>query len=106
MTCFVLQSRLVPPVAHGREGPEEGEEAAGEDHPVVLVLHLVAERHGDEGDAADEVANVEEEETSEEAEAGAEEPGGLLARPEAPEGGAEVPHALHAAGTYHSFKGC
>ena len=96
MTCLLLLAALAPPVAHGGKGAEEGEESAGENHSVVLILHLVAEGHGDEGDASDEVADVEEEETSEEAEAGAEEPGGLLARPQAPEGGAQVPHALHA----------
>ena len=101
MTCLLLLAALAPPVAHGGEGAKEGEESAGKDHSVVLILHLVAEGHGDEGDASDEVADVEEEETSEEAEAGAEEPGGLLARPQAPKGGAQVPHALHAAGSYH-----
>jgi len=82
-------------VAHCREASKKCEEAAGENHPVVLVLHLVGQGHRDEGDATDEVADVKEKEASEEGEGGSEEPGGLLAGPQAPEGGGEVPDCVH-----------
>jgi len=82
-------------VTHCRETSKKCEEAAGKNHPVVLVLYLVGQGHGDEGDATDEVADVKEEEASEEGEGGSEEPRGLLAGPKAPEGGGEVPHCVH-----------
>ena len=56
---------------------------------------MVRQGHRDEGDATDEVADVKEQEASEEGEGGPEEPRGLLAGPQAPEGGGEVPHCVH-----------
>ena len=85
----------ISPVTHCGETSKKCEEAAGKNHPVVLVLYLVGQGHGDEGDATDEVADVKEKEASEEGEGGSEEPRGLLAGPQAPEGGGEVPHCVH-----------
>ena len=78
-----------PPAAHGGQGPQQGEQHPGEHHPVVLVVGT-GERHEDEGDASDDVADVEEEEATEEREAE-----GLLAGPQDPLGGVEVPHGVH-----------
>ena len=88
-------SESLSPVAHCWEASEKCEESATKHHSVVLVLHLVGEGHRDQGDAADEVADVEEEEASEEGEGGSEEPRSLLAGPQAPEGGGEVPDCVH-----------
>merc|ERR1712071_75522 len=82
-------------VTHRREGAEQCEEAPGEHHPVVLFTHLAGESHRDESDPANQVADVEEEEASEETEAGVEQPRGLLAAPQVPQGRAEIPGSLH-----------
>ena len=83
------------PVAHCREASKKCEKSSSKNHLVLLVVHLVGEGHRDEGDATDEVADVKEKEASEEGEGGSEEPGGLLAGPQAPEGGGEVPDCVH-----------
>ena len=56
---------------------------------------MVGESHRDEGDATDEVADVEEEEASEKGEGGPEQPGRLLAGPQTPQGGGEVSDCVH-----------
>ena len=81
-------------VADRGDGGKEAKEAAVDDHPVPF-LHLVGQGHCDEGNPGDEVANVEEEEKTEEGLGGPEDAGGLLVGPDGPEGGGEVPHGLH-----------
>lgn len=82
-------------VTHCREASKKCEEATSKNHSVVLVLHLVGQGHRNEGNAADEVADVKEKKASEEGEGGSEEPRGLLAGPQGPEGGGEVPDCVH-----------
>ena len=81
-------------VADRRDGGKEAKEAAVDDHPIPF-LHLVGQGHCDEGNPGDEVADVEEEEKSEEGLGGPEDAGRLLVGPDRPEGGGEVPHRLH-----------
>merc|ERR1711944_164763 len=81
-------------VADGRDGGKEAEEAAIDDHPIP-VLHLVGHGHCDEGNPRDEVANVKEEEKSEEGLGGPVDAGRLLVGPDRPESGGEIPHRLH-----------
>ena len=81
-------------VADGRDGGEEAKEAAVDDHPIPL-LHLVGQGHCDEGNPGDEVADVEEEEKSEEGLGGSKDAGRLLVGPDRPQSGGEVPHRLH-----------
>ena len=88
------QSVACKKVADGRDRGKEAKEAAVDDHPIPL-LHLVGQGHCDEGDPRDEVANVKEEEKSEERLGGPEDAGRLLVGPDRPEGGGEVPHRLH-----------
>jgi len=81
-------------VADRGDRGKEAEEAAVDDHPIPL-LHLVGQGHCDEGNPRDEVANVKEEEKSEEGLGGPVDAGRLLVGPDCPEGGCEVPHCLH-----------
>jgi len=52
-------------VTHRRQGGKQGEDSTSENHPVILILHLVRERHRDQGNASDQVTNIKEEEASE-----------------------------------------
>ena len=81
-------------VADRRDRGEEAKEAAVDNHPIPF-LHLVGQGHCDEGNPGDEVADVEEEEKSEEGLGGPEDAGRLLVSPDRPEGAGEVPHRLH-----------
>merc|ERR550534_578868 len=82
-------------ITHCREASKKCEKSSGKNHLVLLVVHLIRESHRDEGDATDEVADVKEEEASEEGEGGPEQPGRLLAGPQTPQGGGEVSHCIH-----------
>ena len=84
-------------VADRGDGGKEAKEAAVDDHPVPF-LHLVGQGHCDEGNPRDEVANVEEEEKSEEGLGGPVDAGRLLVGPDGPQGGGEVPDGLHGDG--------
>ena len=69
------------------------------------MLQLVGEGHGDEGDARDEIADIEEEETSQERVCGPQNSGSLVITPDSPEGGAEVPEGVHGGGPGHAGDG-
>ena len=81
-------------IAHRRHRGKEAKETAVDDHSVPL-LHLVGQRHGDQCNSRDEVANVEEEEKSEDGVGGSVDSRRLLVCPDRPQGGGEVPHGLH-----------
>ena len=65
------------------------------------MLQLVGEGHGDEGNAGDEIADIKEEETSQEGVCCSKNSGSLVITPDSPEGGAEVPECVHGGGPGH-----
>ena len=84
-------------VADRGHGGEETKETAVDDHSIPL-LHLVRQCHRDQGDPGYQVANVKEEEKSEEGLGGPVDAGRLLVGPDGPQGGGEVPDGLHGDG--------
>jgi len=70
-------------VYQSRDGGEHPKESSKHDHPV-FVLQLVGQRHGDQGDSRDQIADVKKEETSEKGVCGSEDSCSLLVAPDGP----------------------
>lgn len=88
-------------VAECRHRGEHTEHPTEHDHALLLVV-VIHEAHGDESDPGHKVADIEEEEASEERSGGSEDPGGFLVGTDGPEGLGQSSQGLHCRGGTHS----